>query len=396
MFRFAVGALSGHGLRTALSMVGVSIGVAAVIILTALGEGARAYVTDEFTSLGTNLLIVVPGRAETTGAIPGIGGVPNDLTIDDARVLAREIRELREIAPVSLGNETVSANGRSRQLMIIGTTRSMMRVRNLSIRRGSYLPDVDWERGAPVAVLGDKVARELFDGADAVGRVIRVGDFRMKVIGVMERRGVSLGVDLDDMVFVPVATGMRMFNRSSLFRILMKLRSHTDVESARARINEILIERHDDEQDFTIIAQDAVLTAFSAIFGALTLAVAGIAAISLSVAGVGIMNVMLVSVSERTHEIGLLKAVGAHGRQILAAFLTEAILLSTLGGLVGLGVGWGAVQALVALYPVLPASPPPWAVASALTVSIGVGALFGVLPAVRATRLDPIQALQKA
>ena len=391
--RFAVRALRGHGLRTALSMTGVAIGVASVIILTSLGEGARSYVLDQFASLGTNILIVVPGRTETTGGLPGIGGVPNDLTIADAEALARDVRAITNVAPVSNGNETVSAGGRSKQVLILGCTTEMRDVRNIEMRTGRFLPDDDWERGASVAVLGSGIARELFPGIGAVGRVVRIGDFRMRVIGVMASRGVTLGIDFDQIVLVPLATGMRLFNRSSLFRVMLQHDPRADVERIRANITRILVDRHD-EEDFTLITQDAVMSAFSQIFAALTAALAGIAAISLSVAGIGIMNVMLVSVSERTHEIGLLKAVGAHPRQILMTFLTEAMLLSTAGGVVGLGIAAASLQGLVTALPALDATPPIWAVAAALIVSIGVGAIFGVLPARTATRLDPIAALR--
>jgi putative ABC transport system permease protein len=197
---------------------------------------------------------------------------------------------------------------------------------------------------------------------------------------------------MDDVVIVPVATAMRMLNRSSLFRVLLQVRGHADIDRAKAKVLRLLTERHG-EEDVTCVTQDAVLSAFESILGALTMALGGIAAISLAVAGLGIMNVMLVSVSERTSEVGLLKALGAGRRQILALFLAEAIILSTAGGLVGLALGWGAVQALVALFPALPATPPAWAVLAALALSVTVGAVFGVLPARRATRLDPVAAL---
>ena len=392
ILRFAVRALRGHSLRTVLSMTGVAIGVASVIILTSLGEGARTYVIDQFTSLGTNILIVVPGRTETTG-FPGIGGVPNDLTIADAEALARDVRTVTRVAPISNGNETVSAGGRSKQVLILGGTPEMRDLRNIEIRSGSFLPEGDWERGASVAVLGSGIARDLFPGTSAIGKVVRIGDFRMRVIGVMAARGVTLGVDFDQIVMVPLATGMRLFNHSSLFRIMLQHNPQADVERIRTNVARILIDRHG-EEDFTLITQDAVMSAFSQIFAALTAGLAGIAGISLSVAGIGIMNVMLVSVSERTHEIGLLKAVGAHPRQILLAFLTEAMLLSTAGGLVGLGIAAASLKTLAAALPALDTTPPTWAITAALIVSIGVGAIFGVLPARSATRLDPIAALR--
>jgi putative ABC transport system permease protein len=390
---FATRALRGHRLRSALSLVGVSIGVAAVIALTALGEGARRYVVGQFASIGTNLVIVLPGKTDTTGGMPGLGGVPHDLTIEDARALLREVHELEKVAPISMGTETVAHDERRRQVAIIGTTSEMLEVRHLAMSHGQFLPPLEWDRGSPLAVLGATTARELFPGGqDPVGRVVRVADFRMHVLGVLAPRGMQLGVDMDDVVVVPVETAMRMLNRPSLFRILLQVRSYADLDATKRKVAKLLADRHG-EEDVTVITQDAVLTAFSSILGALTMALGGIAAISLAVAGVGIMNVMLVSVSERTREIGLLKALGAGGGQILAVFLAEAILLSTVGGVLGLAIGWAAVRVLVAVFPAFPATPPHWAVAAAFSLSVAVGALFGVLPARRATRLDPVAAL---
>jgi len=392
LLKFALRALSGHSLRTGLSMLGVAIGVAAVVMLTALGEGARRYVIDQFASLGTNLVIVVPGKTETTGAIPGFGGVPNDLTLDDADAIRRQVRQVRNVAPVSMGTERVSFGERNRQVMIVGSTYELLEVRELEMGSGRFLPAGDWDRGAPVTVLGTTLVRELFDNENPIGKVVRIGEWRMRVIGVLDELGTRMGIDFDEIAIVPVSTGMKMFNRASLFRVLVKLGSSGDVASAQRQILDLIVDRHG-EEDVTIITQDAVISTFSSILGVLTLALGGIAAISLGVAGVGIMNVMLVSVSERTAEVGLLKALGVRRVQILAVFLTEAVLLSTAGGLLGLAGGWMAVRLLVQLYPAIPASPPTWAVVAALSISIGVGAIFGVLPARRATKLDPVAAL---
>jgi len=391
LVRFAAQGLSGHRVRTGLSLLGVTIGVAAVVILTAVGEGARRYVVDQFAGLGTNILIVVPGRTETSGAV-GAGGAPNDLTLEDAQAVERSVPAARRVAPVSLGTEQVAYGERRRQVVIIGTTHAYQDVRQVEIALGQFLPEEEMFRGSAVVVLGHKLARELFMGEQPLGEVVRVGGFRMRVIGVLAKQGVKMGMDLDDLAMVPVSTGMQMFNRSSLFRILVQARTHADLESVKSAVRDILIERHD-EEDITVITQDSVLSSFTAILDALTLAVGAIAAISLSVAGIGIMNVMLVSVSERTREVGLLKALGVGRRQILSVFLAEAVLISSLGGAVGLALGWVGVAVLVGFFPVFPASPPAWAVGAALAVSIGVGVTFGLLPARRASRLDPVLAL---
>ncbi len=389
---FAWTALSRHRLRTALSLLGVAIGVAAVVILTALGEGARTYVSAEFTSIGSNLLILIPGKTETTGGFPGIGGVPNALTLDDARALERRLTNLQTLAPISMGSETVSHRERGRRVPVVGTTREFLEARGLSLGTGRFLPPGDMDRGGQVAVLGAKLKRELFPGESGLGKVVRIADWRMRVIGVLESRGTQMGLDLGDAVIVPVATAMSMLNRQSLFRVLLKTHSHEEMDATCARAIGIVTERHG-EEDVTCITQQAVVSSLSSILTTLTLAIAGIAAISLAVAGIGIMNVMLVSVSERTEEVGLLKAVGARRRQILAVFLAEAVLISALGGLLGLLLGWLGIQLLVALYPAFPAAMPAWAVAAALTTAIVAGTLFGVLPARRATRLDPVAAL---
>jgi putative ABC transport system permease protein len=392
--RFAGTALLQNRRRSGLSLLGVAIGVIAVVSLTAIGEGALRYVTGQFASLGSSLVIVVPGKNETTGGVPhGIGGIPNDLTMEDAVAIERQVQEVRAAVPITLGTDAVSFEERSRQTPVIGATAEFERIQHLEIALGSFLPKGDIDRGAPVAVLGHRVAEELFDAANPLGESVRIGGWRMRVVGVLARRGTQIGLKLDESVFVPAATWMRMGNRSSLSRIMLDLHPRADPERAIEYVTALLSERHD-EEDFTCISQDAVLDSLTSILHVLTLVLAGIAAVSLAVAGIGIMNVMLVSVSERTDEVGLLKALGASRRQILSIFLLEAILLSLLGGLVGLGLGLGLVRLGVALYPAVPAVTPLWAIASVMGLSLATGVLFGVLPAWRAARLDPVAALQ--
>jgi len=387
----AAGALGAQRRRTLLSLLGVAIGVACGLVLTGLGEGARRYATQQFESLGTRLLTVTPGRTETSGAIPGVGGAPNDLTLEDARAVER-LPAARLVTPVSLGNETLGYQERSRQVLVIGTTPEMLPIRRLELRQGAFLPEGSWERGAPVAVIGAKLARELLGGQNPLGARVRLGGWRLRVAGVLEPRGMHLGIDLDEVVFVPVATALALFDQSTLMRVVVELRPGADLAASERNIERLLEERHG-ELDVTIITQDAVVGAVSSILGALTMALGGIAAVSLLVAGVGIMNVMLVSVSERTSEIGLLKAVGAAPRQVLAVFLTEAALISALGGALGLGLGWAGIWALRSTWPALPAAAPAWAVVSAGLLALLVGLLSGVLPARRAMRLDAVTAL---
>ncbi len=345
LLSFAIQALRGQRLRTGLSLVGVAIGVMAVVLLTALGEGARRYVLGEFQSLGTNILIIMPGKTETTGAIPGMGGAPNDLTIGDVEALRRGIPAAKQVVPVSLGNDTISYGERSRQTMIVGSTPDFLEVRNLRMQQGQFLPDIDPERSASVVVLGRKLARELCRDENPVGQVVRVGDWRMRVIGIFDTEGEQLGLDLDQIAVIPVGSALRLFNRSSLFRVLIGGSNPEEIDAIQERALAILTERHD-EEDVTCISQDSVTGALTSILRILTMALAGIAAISLTVAGIGIMNVMLVSVSERTGEIGLLRAVGTSRRQIVAVFIVESTALAALGGAIGLFLSWLATRFL--------------------------------------------------
>ncbi len=390
---FAWSALSGHRLRTSLSVLGVAVGISAVVALTALGEGARQYVIQEFTSIGSNLLSILPGKTETTGAMPGLGGVPNDLTLQDLLVLRRNIPSAQYIVPVSMGTETVSHGERRRQVAVVGSTPEFLQARELQIAQGQFLPPGDLARGTPVVVIGQTVARELFPGQKVLGQVVRIGEWRMRVIGVLDEIGTQLGIKMDEVVIVPVATGMKMFNRSSLFRILVKVRSPKDLESTCDTVKAILKERHD-EEDVTCITQKAVISTFSSILQTLTLVLVALGAISLTVAGIGVMNVMLVTVSERTEEIGLLRALGATRENILVVFLVEAMMLSAIGGVAGLLVGLGGIHFLTWMYPAIPAVAPVWAIVTALGLAMILGGIFGVVPARRAARLDPILALQ--
>lgn len=395
LFAFSAGALRGHSLRAGLSLLGVAIGIASVVLLTSLGEGARSYVTGEFTALGSNLLIALPGKTETTGMAPLVSVAPHDLTLGDVEAISRHVRQVRRVAPLSFGGALAAVGSKRRDVSVAGTTAEFQGVRHVRIGIGRYLPASDREQGGSVCVIGAKLQAELFGGENPLGEVLRLGDERFRVIGVMAPRGVSIGMDLDEMVHVPVARGLKLFNRTGLFRILMEVASHEEIAAAKQGVIEVLRARHEGQEDFTILTQDSVIATFGRILAVLTAALAGIAAISLTVAGVGIMNVMLVSVSERTREIGLLKALGVTSRQVVAVFLVEAAILSGAGGLVGLAVAYAATRTFTAVYSGFPIEPPAWAVAAAGVVSISVGLVFGTLPARRAARLDPVAALTR-
>jgi putative ABC transport system permease protein len=394
--RFARDAATGYPMRTTLSVLAMSIGVAAVVILTALGDGARRYVVGQFSSIGTNLVIVLPGRSGTGGFNPAnaITTTPRDLTIDDAGAL-RRAPAVSRLAPLAVGTSEVSFGGRLREVMVAGSTSEFIPIRNFELAQGQGLPEDDWNRGTPVAVIGATIRDEMFGNEPAVGKLIRVGDRRLRVVGVLKSLGQGLGMNTDELIIVPVALAQAMFNSNTLFRILVEAKSREAIPEAKEQVMEILKQRHRGEEDVTVITQDAVLATFDKLLGALTLGVAGIAAISLAVAGILVMNVMLVAVTQRTGEIGLLKALGATARTIRLAFLAEAAMLSTVGALVGYLLGQLGAFGLRQAFPVFPAYPPDWAVIAGLSTALVTGLLFGVMPARRAARLDPVQALMK-
>lgn len=396
LIHFARQAATGNPLRASLLVLAMAIGVAAVVVLTALGDGARRYVMNEFSSLGTNLVIVLPGRSQTGGFNPGnaITSTPRALTIDDAQALLRA-NAVSRVAPLAVGTSEISAGGKLREVMVAGTTTSFLTLRRMTLAQGRFLSEGDWRRGASEVVLGAKVRDELFGAAPALGQLVRVGDRRFRVVGVLSASGQGLGMNTDELVIVPVALAQALFNSDTLFRILVEATGREAIERAKTQVTDIIRLRHEGEQDVTVITQDAVLLTFDRLLGTLTLGVAGIAAISLAVAGILVMNVMLVSVTQRTSEIGLLKALGASGGTIRLLFLTEATMLSLAGAVVGYGLGQIGAAIIRQMYPTFPAFPPDWAVIAGLGTALLTGILFGVLPARRAAQLDPVQALAK-
>lgn len=382
-------------LRSALMLLAMSIGVAAVIILTSLGEAARDYVVSKFSSLGTNLLIVLPGRSETTGAMPPLlGQTPRDLTLDDAKALLQS-RFVSNMSPIVVGSAPVSWQGKEREVSVLGTSASFLAVRQITMSHGKFLPENDLSKSQSICVIGESLSEELFGTQSPIGKIIRIGDSRFRVAGKLSPSGFSIGVDLDDIAVIPVASAQALFNTESLFRIIVEARDRDTIPQARDEILSIIKQRHDGEDDITVITQDAVLSTFDRIFSALNLTVGGIAAISLLVAGILIMNVMLVSVSQRTSEIGLLKALGAPSSQILLLFLTEAALLSLCGALVGTTIGLSANVLLQHFFPDFVITPPAWAVGCANLVALFTGLLFAALPAGKAASLQAVQALSR-
>ena len=396
LLAFAWQVVRGAPSRTLLILLAMGIGVAAVVVVTALGEGARLYVANQFGSLGSNLIIVLPGRSETAGAMPGVlvGKTPRDLTLDDALALKRS-HSVRRIAPLIIGAGDVRVGARSREIAVLGSTSELIDIRHMEMAQGRFLPEGDPRHGQPVCVIGSKVASELFGTHPALGEWVRIGDRRFRVIGMMKKQGESLGSNTDELVIVPLAAAQALFNTEALFRVLVEAKSREQIPDAKADVEEIIRLRHEGERDVTVITQDAVLATFDRILNALTLTVGSIAAISLGVAGILIMNVMLIAVTQRKREIGLLKALGATGRQIRLAFFTEALLLALGGAGAGLAVGELGRSIIAQVYPDIPFQAPWWALLAAPMIALSTAVVFTVAPARRAARLDPVQALSR-
>lgn len=383
-----------HRLRGVLSSVAIAIGVAAVLVLTGLGDAAKGYVVGRFAAMGANLATVSPGKTETSGmGSMGATAADRDLTIEDAEAIRRRVPGLRAVVPMSLGSGAFAYLERHRDVYVIGVTAEFAAMRSLEVRRGLFLPAGDARAGGSVVVIGQSLARQVFGAEEPVGKRVRIAERRFRVIGVLAPKGQALGVDFDEVALIPVATGLRMFDQASLHHIIVQVAEPGAMDGAIDGARAVLIDRHRGE-DFSIITQDAMLKSFRAILDALTAAVAGIAAISVAVAGIGIMNVMLIAVSERVTEVGLLKALGARRRQVAVLFLVEALLLTAVGAATGVGFGVVALALGARVWPDLPlAASPLWIVfVTALAFVLGGG--FGLMPARRASALPAAEALR--
>lgn len=386
-WRVAFTALRANRMRSALTMLGVIIGVAAVVALVGIGTGTKQEVEHQVEGLGSNLLLVVPGRLNV-GAAPSL----SRMTLDDVEAVTRVVGDRSRVAVTVNSGETVRAGNRSRFTSVLGVLETTPQVFVRSLGRGTYLTRTDVDTARRVAVLGATVARQLFGERDPVGRQISVAGVRFRVVGVFNPLGQSLGVDRDEEVHVPVTTAHRLFGTNRIDGLAVKAPDRERIDALGAAIVAELNRRHPDAA-FSAVTQKQILGVLGDILGVLTGVLAAIAGISLLVGGVGVSNIMLVSVRERTREIGLRKAVGARPRDIGMQFLLEAVLITALGGVVGIALGVGAALLVDRLSPV-PAAITWWSLTLAFGVSAAVGIVFGVVPAQRAGRLDPVVALR--
>lgn len=391
-FRFSLRALTAHKLRTSLSAGGIAVGIAAIILLTAIGEGIHQFVLAEFTQFGTHIVNVTPGKTQTHGVSVGSIGTTRPITLDDVEAL-RAVPNARFVNGGVTGNAEVRVGNKSRRVMVNGEGSDFSRAFSMQVAFGNFLPPDDPNSARAFAVLGAKVQQELFGNQNPLGAVIQVGGLRFRVIGVMAPKGQVLGFDLDDTVYIPTARALELFNREGVMEAHVVYRPGTPVETVVEDIRRIMLARHGRE-DFTITPQQQMLSTLSTVLDVLTFAVAALGGISLLVGAVGIITLMHISVNERVSEIGLLKALGATRAGIRGLFLIESAGLSLLGGVIGLAGGGAIAWLLQTLVPALPVQVPWVYVSGALVASMLIGLGAGVAPAWAASQLDPVESLR--
>ncbi|HET6350644.1 MAG TPA: ABC transporter permease [Coriobacteriia bacterium] len=392
-FRIALKALTSNKVRASLTMLGVIIGVAAVILLVAIGSGVQQEITGQIEGLGSNLLFAFPGDYSSGGGGSGAGGPGASLnkrfTNDDATLLQRRLGSDAIVVPVVQGAVTLKVGNRQQKATLAAANEEGDQVFNADYVVGRHYNRSEYATAARVLMLGATPSKELFPGQNPVGRTVNVDGERFTVIGQLAEQGGTLSGDSDNQVYMPTTTAQRLLGTKELSTIIMKANDPERIDQVKARVEQTLRPRFG--SDFTVFTQEQTLGILSSLLGTLTVMLAGIAGISLLVGGIGIMNIMLVSVSERTREIGIRKAVGARTYDILSQFVIEAVVLSVAGGVIGIAIGWLGAAGLTKW---VPTEVTWWAVALAFTFSAAVGIFFGVYPAWKASRLDPIEALR--
>ena len=393
----ALTSLSENKVRSFLTTLGVIIGVMSVILLVSLGEAAQLYIESQFNGMGSNVIMVSPGKQETTNSMVVVNaGSYRKLTTQDAREIKRKAQGIKAVSGTVVGTAKIKYRNIEKNCLMLGCQEDFAIIRELNVQMGRFIEEPDVDKNNKVCVIGLQVKRDIFGSKPALYEKISINQSKHVIVGVLEERGQMLGINLDDIVIVPLPSGQQMFygGEDTCFEINVAAKSPEDIELATESIRQILIAAHDYTEDFTIVDQDGILASFGKILDALRLMLAGIAAISLLVGGIGIMNIMLVSVRERTREVGIRKAVGARRRDIALQFLIEAVTLSVCGGLVGVLIAWVSTLILGLLYPTMPVIISTWSVLTAFLFSLSVGVFFGVYPAIKASGVDPVEALR--
>jgi len=396
ILKVAIKTLWGNKLRSFLAMLGIIIGVGAVISMLALAAGARGQVMDRITAMGTNLLIVRPGQHRRGGVR---SGSRENLTLEEAQAIVEEVAGVAEVAPVVMGGAQLKYYNKNTNCNVVGTGITYFPIRNFEIEKGRSFTEVECDQMARVAVLGPTTAEALFEKADPLGETIKIKGINFKVVGVLKSKGDQGWFNPDDQTLIPYSTAMKqLLGTTSLREIDISVAEGVDQKKVVAEITELLRKRHrlvaSAEDDFNIRNQAEMIETVSAFARTFTILLGSIAGISLLVGGIGIMNIMLVTVAERTREIGVRKAIGARDRDILGQFLFESILISGLGGVLGIGLGMLIARLIAFFAQNFTTVVEPFSVILALTVSAAVGIFFGFYPALRASWLDPIQALR--
>ena len=396
-----------HKLRSSLTILGIVIGVAAVIALMSIGRGVSAQILSQIEGMGSDVITVSPGSVTERG-VAGAGGSAATLTLEDAEAISEQVPYVAAVAPYSSANQQLIVGGENMNAQVIGVTPEYQDANNLDTSAGVFISQYDYESGTRVAVLGSNVADTLFSGVDPLGQQLRMGNNIVRVMGVLESKGRSFGMSsTDDTVLIPLTTLQQTISQPRtatgghvVGSIAVIVSDEAQMDTVVTETTSLLRSRHElatgDDDDFSVFSMEELLSTVTEVTGTMTLFLGAIAAISLLVGGIGVMNIMLVSVVERTREIGIRKALGARERDIWGQFLTESAFLSFTGGLIGVAVGWGASKLISGagimgeMTTVVSAD----IVILALVVSVGIGLLSGFLPARRAAQLNPIEALR--
>jgi putative ABC transport system permease protein len=390
--RLTTGTLRSHRLRSFLAVLGIAVGIAAVILLTSIGQGLREFVMSQFTQFGSNVMVVLPGRVQTAGMTIGVFGTVRPLTIDDA-IAARRAPHVLVTNPTTDGNAEVRYAGRRRRVIVYGFSPDWQKIWHFKMAAGSFLPYDDPHAPRPLAVLGSTAKIELFGNENPIGKRIEIGGSRFQVIGVVEPLGRVLGIDINDSVSIPTQRALELFNREGLTGFHLTHDPTVPQDRVVVGVRRILAMRHG-RDDVTFVTQDEMVRVLGSVMGVLTFAVGALGSISLFVGGVGILTIMTIAVTERTAEIGLLRALGGGRNQILRLFLGEAALLAAIGGAAGLLLGVALARLLMLVVPALPVSTPWWFALLAEGMAISVGLAAGVLPARHAAQMEPVDALR--